>query len=70
MTETLFYHLERRALEDVLPGLVEKSLQRAYAEGDMTTPFGGYKASGIGRQNGITGFDQYTDVTSVAYPAR
>jgi DNA polymerase III subunit chi len=28
MTETLFYHLERRALEDVLPGLVEKSLKR------------------------------------------
>lgn len=30
MTETLFYHLERRALEEVLPGLVEKSLQRGW----------------------------------------
>jgi DNA polymerase-3 subunit chi len=30
MTETLFYHLERRALEDVLPGLVEKSLARGW----------------------------------------
>src|SRR5436190_21757216 len=30
MTECLFYHLERRALEDVLPGLVEKSLQRGW----------------------------------------
>ncbi len=30
MTETLFYHLERRALEDVLPGLVEKSLGRGW----------------------------------------
>jgi DNA polymerase-3 subunit chi len=30
MVETLFYHLERRALEDVLPGLVEKSLQRGW----------------------------------------
>jgi len=30
MTETLFYHLERRGLEDVLPGLVEKSLQRGW----------------------------------------
>ena len=28
--ETLFYHLERRALEDVLPGLVEKSLARGW----------------------------------------
>ncbi len=32
------------------------------------TPFGGYKASGVGRQNGIVGFDQYTEVKSVAYP--
>jgi len=30
MTECLFYHLERRALEDMLPGLVEKSLQRGW----------------------------------------
>src|SRR6187399_2925865 len=30
MTETLFYHLERRALDDVLPGLVGKSLQRGW----------------------------------------
>jgi DNA polymerase-3 subunit chi len=30
MTETLFYHLERRALEEILPGLVEKSLQRGW----------------------------------------
>ncbi len=30
MTETLFYHLERRALEDVLPGMVEKSLERGW----------------------------------------
>ncbi|MFC8526029.1 aldehyde dehydrogenase family protein [Nocardia sp. NPDC057227] len=32
-------------------------------------PFGGYKASGIGRQNGSAGFDQYTEIKSVAYPA-
>jgi len=30
VTETLFYHLERRALEDILPGLVEKSLERGW----------------------------------------
>ena len=30
MTETLFYHLERRLLEEVLPGLVEKSLARGW----------------------------------------
>jgi DNA polymerase-3 subunit chi len=30
MTETLFYHLERRSLEEVLPGLLEKSLERGW----------------------------------------
>ncbi|MEZ5141030.1 MAG: aldehyde dehydrogenase family protein [Acidimicrobiales bacterium] len=32
-------------------------------------PFGGYKASGIGRQNGDAGFDQYLEIKSVALPA-
>jgi aldehyde dehydrogenase (NAD+) len=32
-------------------------------------PFGGYKASGVGRQNGLVGFDQYTEVKSLGYPA-
>ena len=31
-------------------------------------PFGGYKSSGVGRQNGVAGFDQYTEIKSVAYP--
>jgi len=30
MTEILFYHLERRSLEDVLPGLLEKCLERGW----------------------------------------
>lgn len=30
MSEVLFYHLERRALEDVLPALVERSLSRGW----------------------------------------
>ncbi|MEM7216083.1 MAG: DNA polymerase III subunit chi [Pseudomonadota bacterium] len=30
MTEILFYHLTERTLEQVLPGLVEKSLQRSW----------------------------------------
>jgi aldehyde dehydrogenase (NAD+) len=32
-------------------------------------PFGGYKASGVGRQNGLAGFEQYLEVKSVAWPA-
>jgi aldehyde dehydrogenase (NAD+) len=31
-------------------------------------PFGGYKHSGIGRQNGLAGFDQYLEIKSLAWP--
>ena len=30
MTETLFYHLERRTMDDALPGLIEKTLERGW----------------------------------------
>jgi 4-(gamma-glutamylamino)butanal dehydrogenase len=34
-----------------------------YGEGDVTTPFGGYKQSGFGgRDKGIEAFDQYTEL--------
>jgi acyl-CoA reductase-like NAD-dependent aldehyde dehydrogenase len=33
-------------------------------------PFGGYKASGVGRQNGVAGFEQYLEVKSVAFPVQ
>jgi aldehyde dehydrogenase (NAD+) len=32
-------------------------------------PYGGYKDSGIGRQNGIEGFNQYLETKIVAWPA-
>jgi aldehyde dehydrogenase (NAD+) len=31
-------------------------------------PFGGYKQSGIGRQNGNEGFEQYLEVKAIAWP--
>ena len=31
-------------------------------------PFGGYKQSGVGRQNGVAGFEQYLETKSVAWP--
>jgi aldehyde dehydrogenase (NAD+) len=31
-------------------------------------PFGGYKLSGVGRQNGLAGFEQYLETKSVAWP--
>jgi aldehyde dehydrogenase (NAD+) len=30
-------------------------------------PFGGYKASGVGRQNGVEGLEQYLETKAVAY---
>ncbi|OJZ76176.1 aldehyde dehydrogenase [Mycobacterium paraffinicum] len=36
-----------------------------YYGGDA--PFGGYKASGVGRQNGLEGFEQYLETKVVAY---
>jgi len=31
-------------------------------------PFGGFKDSGVGRQNGTAGFDQYLEIKSLAWP--
>jgi aldehyde dehydrogenase (NAD+) len=36
-----------------------------YYGGDA--PFGGYKSSGVGRQNGIEGFEQYLETKVVAF---
>jgi aldehyde dehydrogenase (NAD+) len=32
-------------------------------------PYGGYKDSGVGRQNGIEGFEMYLETKIVAWPA-
>ena len=37
-----------------------------YSEGDFTTPFGGYKLSGLsGRDNGLQAYDQYTQTKTI-----
>ena len=37
-----------------------------YGEGDMSTPFGGYKQSGFGgRDNSIHAHDQYTEIKTI-----
>lgn len=37
-----------------------------YSEGDITTPFGGYKLSGLsGRDNSLQAFDQYTQTKTI-----
>ena len=38
----------------------------SYGEGDISTPFGGYKQSGFGgRDNGIHAHDQYTQLKTI-----
>jgi 4-(gamma-glutamylamino)butanal dehydrogenase len=37
-----------------------------YSEGDITTPFGGYKTSGFGgRDNGLEALEQYTELKTI-----
>jgi len=37
-----------------------------YSEGDITTPFGGYRSSGFGgRDKGMEAFDQYTELKTI-----
>ena len=32
-------------------------------------PFGGYKQSGLGRENGVAGFEEFLEVKALAVPA-
>ena len=52
-----------RAARDIRAGTVTVN---CYGEGDITTPFGGYKQSGFGgRDNGIHAHDQYTELKTI-----
>jgi len=43
----------------------------AYSEGDVTTPFGGYKESGFGgRDNGLLAFAEYTEKKTIWFTLR
>lgn len=42
-----------------------------YSEGDMSTPFGGYKQSGFGgRDNGLEALDQFSQLKTIWYTVR
>jgi aldehyde dehydrogenase (NAD+) len=32
-------------------------------------PFGGYRQSGIGRESGVAGFEEYLEIKTIAEPA-
>ncbi|MEM8877774.1 MAG: aldehyde dehydrogenase [Pseudomonadota bacterium] len=52
-----------RAARDIRAGTVTIN---CYGEGDITTPFGGYKQSGFGgRDNGVHAHDQYTELKTI-----
>ncbi|WP_298970975.1 aldehyde dehydrogenase [uncultured Roseobacter sp.] len=52
-----------RAARDIRAGTVTVN---CYGEGDIATPFGGYKHSGFGgRDNGLHAHDQYTELKTI-----
>lgn len=52
-----------RASRELRAGTVSVN---CYSEGDITTPFGGYKLSGFGgRDNSLQAFDQYTETKTI-----
>ena len=52
-----------RAARELRAGTVTVN---SYGEGDITTPFGGYKQSGFGgRDNGIQAHDQYCEIKTI-----
>jgi len=52
-----------RAAREIKAGTVTVN---CYGEGDISTPFGGYKQSGFGgRDNGIHAHDQYTEIKTI-----
>ena len=66
LTASVFSANGRRALRaarEIKAGTVTVN---CYGEGDLSTPFGGYKSSGFGgRDNGIHAHDQYTELKTI-----
>ncbi|WP_300034810.1 aldehyde dehydrogenase [uncultured Roseobacter sp.] len=66
LTASVFTASTRRAIRaarDIRAGTVTVN---CYGEGDMSTPFGGYKQSGFGgRDNGVHAHDQYTELKTI-----
>ena len=54
---------DRRVARAIRAGTVTVN---TYGEGDITTPFGGYKQSGFGgRDNSLHAHDQYTELKTI-----
>ena len=66
LTASLFTAHSRKALTGARAIRAGTVTVNCYGEGDITTPFGGYKQSGFGgRDNGVHAHDQYTEMKTI-----
>lgn len=66
LTASLFTSNVRTALRTAREIRAGTVTVNCYGEGDITTPFGGYKQSGFGgRDNGLHAHDQYTELKTI-----
>lgn len=66
LTASVFTANTRRALRAARAIKAGTVTVNCYGEGDITTPFGGYKQSGFGgRDNGLHAHDQYTELKTI-----
>ncbi|MCR9257847.1 MAG: aldehyde dehydrogenase [Alphaproteobacteria bacterium] len=66
LTASVFTANAKRALRTARAIKAGTVTVNCYGEGDITTPFGGYKQSGFGgRDNGLQAHDQYTEVKTI-----
>jgi aldehyde dehydrogenase (NAD+) len=60
------YSVDREAAEDVARSIRAGSIGINAAAGEIGLPFGGYKASGFGREYSIEAFDAFVEVKAIA----
>ncbi len=66
LTASVFSANGRRALRSARAIRAGTVTVNCYGEGDITTPFGGYKQSGFGgRDNGVHAHEQYTELKTI-----
>jgi gamma-glutamyl-gamma-aminobutyraldehyde dehydrogenase len=66
LTASLFTANAKRALRGARALRAGTVTVNCFGEGDITTPFGGYKQSGFGgRDNGVQAHDQYTQLKTI-----
>ena len=66
LTASVFSANGRRAIRAARAIQAGTVTVNCYGEGDITTPFGGYKTSGFGgRDNGLAAHDQYTELKTI-----